>query len=372
MKFFHTLSFSIVLSLGVEVAFAQHGFIRTDSAYTSVQLVRQTDILNSKEVKYIKKPGNEIIKLFPKDIIEYGFTRGETYSTIKVRDVDSTRLYFARLLSVNDKLKLFMIRTLDGNRIFVMENEKLDELHGDSSFRTKLSAYLNTCDQPTSWIRDVNFSRKSLTRAFSLHTSCYNGIFPRIRTGFLIGYSLSTLTVTGTQGEAVSMGSSDSPLAGIFIDVPLGKKKAIWSVTVQSYFQKSNFHVSNNTLLNVQEYIANTSFVNLPILFKYHFSAVKTSTYFGFGMASSYYFTRDNYKYEAVISGSQVTVTKTNYNSINKLQIGGILGTGVNIKVMERILLNFELQYQYGKGVDVGDDFVHSLSTVQLISSISF
>lgn len=372
MKFFHTLFLTGILSFVAEMVFSQRGFIKTDSVYRNVQIVPQSDIQNSKEVKYIKKPGNEIITLFPEDLVEYGFTKGDTYSTIRVRDVDSTRLYFARRLTNGDKLKLFMIRTQDGDRMFVMNEKELVELHNDSSFYTTLSTSLNTCDQPPAWTRDVKFGSKSLTRAFWLHTSCYNGIFPRLRKGILVGYSFSHLTVTGPQWETVSMGGNFSPFVGIFIDVPLGLMKATWSISVQAYFQKSSFHVSNNTPSHVQEYISNTSFVNVPILFKYHWPAANIGKYIGFGMAPSYYFNSENYKYDTVTSGSEVTVTKTNYNSINQFQISGALGAGLNIKVMDRNILTLELQYSFGRGIDIGGDFKHSLSAVQLISSISF
>jgi hypothetical protein len=371
MKLLYPLLLTIVLSLDAEIASSQRGFIRRDSSYNQVKIVSQDDIQKSKEVKYYQQPGNKVVTLSPRDVIEYGFTGGDTYSRISVNDGDSTRLYFARRLT-NDKLKLLTIRTKHGDRMFALSDDGLIELKNDDSFHSTLSATLRNCNQTPSWIREVRFRENSLRRAFSLNAVCYDGIFPRMRKGILAGYSSNSLTLTGAKGEHVSLGSSTSPFAGIFIDMPVGRWKPTWSINAQAYFQKSSFHVSNNSQTHVQEYIANTSYVNVPVFFKYHLTSGKMGRYLAFGLTTSYYFTRDSYNYDAVFSGSAVTEQKTIYNSISQWQIGTVLGAGLNFSVMNGNILNFEFQYQYGKGVAIGDSGTHSLSSVQLISSISF
>src|SRR5689334_16586460 len=341
MKYFLAIGVSIVL-LNSHLAIAQRGYIRTDSSVQHVQIVEHKKETSFLEVNYFIKPSTKVIKAFPKDIIEYGFIKGDKYSTINLGGNDSSQLFFAKLLVDEANLKLFLVETKEATRILAkFQDGPLVELQDGTSLSSTLSGMMNYCDQKPKWIDDVKFNVSSLTRAFSLHGKCYDGIFPKVRAGILAGYSFNKLKVNGT-----AMGGELSPVAGFFVDVPLGLTRVAWSITAQAYYQKSGFHVSEGASSSSKEYVANTSSINVPIAFKYYFGKGKTQKYLSLGPSLSYYLKRDSYMYDVKVSGNVVEEEKTVYDSSNGAQVGAMVGYGLNLEVLKKNLLNFELRYQ--------------------------
>ena len=363
-----TILFSVVVICATQDSFAQKGYIITDSVYQQGHIASQSAFKNNREVNFGKTKKDSHNTYYPEDLKEYGIEGGTTYLSKSIPEESSSASYFLSRL-VNGKAKLYALKIKGGHRFFGETNNVLTEIRKDKSFRNTLSNILNNCDSFQTSISLAKRNVRSLTRVFTLHNSCYQGLFPTFRKGLFFGISYTHLTIRTITGNSISMGNDVSPFFGAFIEMPLGLKPG-WFLNVQASYQENSFSVFKAGSVSKTDFLINTSALSVPFQVKYSSNSAKLRRFVYSGAALTYNVKTRSESFEAAGSGSVIEISRTKLNAISPYQLGGIIGAGLEYSVRPKNSLLLEMRFC--KGAGIGDQNNHKVSSFQLIAAANF
>lgn len=329
-----------------------NSYIATDTSMSHAKIVDQGIFRNNRQVKVTKYNISEPLIYFPKDIKEFGFDN-TVYESKPVHDEDGDHAYFLLRLS-KGRSKLFLLKANGGKRFFGERDTTLLELTKET-FRESLATLWNSNDKTEPAIADAKFNKGSLQRIFHFHNKSYSGFFPRFRKGVLFGVSVSSFTVKGESGESVNVGMNWSPFYGAFIDFPLGVSPH-WFMHTEVFYQQNRFSYFREVKKVNQDYLVNTSAINVPLLAKYSATSKTARGYFVMGPTLTYYLKNENKLIQAHTDVSNVVeIDKVLLNSISHFQLGASVGLGFEYSIHKRKALGMEARLNRGFGVD-GDN----------------
>lgn len=347
------------------------GYIATDTSTSQGYVIDQGVFKNNREIKYSlsRNKSTPVETYFPQDLKEFQIRNDHIYVAKTIQDNDSTINTYFLLRLMSGGHNLYMLKTENGKRFFSETNDELKELPKES-FKDTISATMDRTD----WKRVlplVRYNRKSLTRFYYYQNNTSNGVLPSFRKGFIFGRSNSSIRIKDLEKKGVSIKGSGSDFIGMFIDFPLGLTSK-WSMNIQTYYHENNFSLYHSEPDEDLNFVINTTSITVPVLVKYRSTAKTLRGFVGAGASLSYYLERENQLLTITKTESFMEINRMSLNSINKYKVGAIFGTGIECSLLPKYLLGVELRYNAGIGVLRTHAESHSLSELQVITSIWF
>jgi hypothetical protein len=345
---------------------AQLGYISTDSSISRLYIVSQKRSKQSIQVVTTLSKNSRTKTYNPTELTEYGVPDYMHFESRLLTENDTTIAYFFERL-VNGNAKLFALYTAEKTRYFIEKDKQLVELLNDGGLKEQLSAAFPECGNASA-MAGVRGNRKSLQRFFRLSNECFPGLFPATRKGITAGYFFPSLSLQDPTSKSVTLSAGASPFFGAFVELPMGKSPH-WKLHAQALYQKVSYAVYQVNGTSRVDYVANTSAISMPVLFKYMSTNLNFRPYFQFGPGASYYLTNDNYMLVAT-GDTVIEIDKKSMNSISKLQVNGIISAGSEISLSTKIALGLEARYE--KGLGLGGERHQNVSAFSFLASLYF
>ena len=355
-------------SFSIPNAFAQKDYVENDSAYIQGTLTDRGIFSNNREIKFVREKETRVKVFHPGDLDEFGFNNGDIYISKIVEDGDAKTAYFL-LEQVNGNAKLFVLQTKKSYRFFTEKNDELIELKNDGSFRITLSQVLNRCPGFENSFSLVKRNKASLSRVFTLYNTCYDGLFPTVRAGFIFGYSATNFATRDPLYHYVAMQGQWSPFFGAFIEAPLGLKPK-WFANLQIQYQQNTYSASKQYYNTRSDYQINTSGLSFPILFKYRSTSRKFRPFILGGPTFSFFMQHQSKLFETTTTSNSVTKYDLSLNNISQYQLSATLGLGTEYSINPKNSVALEVRYSAGSGLrEDNNQLVYSL---QVLCSVFF
>ncbi len=357
----------IYLCLPPNIISGQSAYYSTDSMTKSgIELVEGRAVINSRFCRVMK--GDSIIQYSPYEIEEYGFKNGKVYISKEIQISDSTQRVFLERLDIG-KMTLYYykgrgIRTffLEKDTSFFMEIPKRNS--NNIKYNQQLLKVINDSPNTTDAVRLVSYTKKSLSTLVAKYNNHELRPFPHFRFGLNIGYELNKLKppkeknyetnsnlphmipVDGTQ-EHLDMFDykyNGGFTIGLFVDHPIYVSD--FSLHTELNYSRHEFYYYKQIDNGYAHFIANISSLNVPILLRYTYPAMKIRPYINLGGVLAYHIKNENSIYEESLSGNIIDINTIEESSlIEKKQFGLSAGCGIEYILNYKYSLFFELRY---------------------------
>ena len=338
------------------IVYGQRNYYLTDSLKSvGVKIIDGGAIKNSTQCQIVKK-GKTLI-YSPDEVKEYGFKDGRVYISRIIKINNEEKKVFLQRLSKGN-MNLYYYKDKNGGKFFIEKDSgQLIEVFkkgiDNSNYRDFLKPYTQDCNNVSGALKLVTYNKPSLTKFIDQYNSCLHKPFPFIKYGLIIGYGVSK-----PQNPKISVGvlsnavfkNDNSFNAGIFADIPI--LFSYFSLHPEIYFQKNKF--SGHSIINNEiNYITiNTTSINIPLLIRYTYPALKLRPYVNIGGTFTYNISGNNVVYATTISDDIIEIEEIiNSNVYSEKQFGYTAGGGIQYSIDNRKSLFLELRYNYLNGL---------------------
>jgi hypothetical protein len=338
---------------------AQLGYIRTDTSYIQGKVLDQGIFLNNRQAKFRTGKKEGMVTYKPSQLLDYGFIKGDAYVKKTLQDGSKSEYFLLRL--VNGDRKLYELREKNGSRFFIEHDSALVEIQNETSLSVQVSHELKPCGTYQQMSTLAHHTKASLTRAVLLNNKCYNGQFPRLRMGALLGYESSNLAVANIAGHTSIQTFGSSPLVGVFIDFPLGMSP-FWFMNVEATYQQNSYGGFQAAGSLNRDYQFNFSTISFPLLFKYRGTSTVWRPFVSLGPTPAMYTQQENSLLTASSSGSVVNLTSGSLDNVKQFQVSGTLCAGLEYSLTQKKSVSLELRVK--KLIDAGKGPSQSLAFI--------
>lgn len=347
MKKCYTIALIVLIPI---LSYGQGEYFTTDSLTSfGLKLIDNGDLMNSRicEVKIKDK----IVQYSPYEVKEYGFKNGRVYKSREIQLGDSTQKVFMECLT-SGETTLFYYRG-KGIKTFYLEKDstlfaELPKKYEEKViYAEQLSQITSDCFNVSDACKLVNYNKKSLSKLISRYNNCELKPFPFFRYGLLMGYEVSKLIPSKEQNQYLKyfdFNYEGSFSIGIFLDNPV--LVSDFSVHMELLFSKhvySYYKVQDSREL---DFVANLSSLSIPFLLRYTYPSNKIRPFINFGPIGSYIAKNETLLFETTMSENTIEINDTKSASlISDIQLGYVIGSGLDYKLNYKNSLFFELRY---------------------------
>lgn len=372
-----------------QLVFGQIGYFKTDTSMNAgVRLKDGGPVLNSRYMQLVKR--DEIIKIYPDEITEYGFIKSyvpffrkiswlnsdQVFVSKRIFDGDTSKLVFLEQL-VEGKTNLYFYADEDAQTFFLeKKNDGIVQIpKGEKGsagyFRNTLKNYTADCSAVNDAAKLVRFNKHSLSLFTERYNQCVRRPFPHIKFGILAGYEFSKFSGPSTPAihylNLLDYTPKGAFLYGLFLDVPIRIPDFSWHVELS---HSSHGYLHNERLDDMEiDFVINTSALNLPFLIRYSYPAVKLRPFLNAGGIVNYHFKNDAKLLETVVRDGVIE-----YNLLENVpgpddwQTGFAVGGGLEYDLTYRNALSFEIRHNRL----FGDERSLTVSDWQFVTGIHF
>lgn len=353
----------------------------TDSIYSiGDNIIDNGDLLNA---RICTVEGNKgVIRYTPDEVKEYGFKDGRIYVSKTIFADDSLRKVFMLRL-VKGKFTLYYYRGKT-TKTFYWEKDstKLYELpeyhkdHPEINFRNDLEYLTSDCENVRAATKLVSYNIKSLTKLVTNYNNCVLKPFQHFRFGLFLGYGMNKLETSTFKLNSIAninFNFVGGFLPGIFIDYPIEMSNI--SLHTDLYLTKNRYsynfnYVDNNLFAMNTVFVANTTSINIPVLFRYTFPTMHVRPFLNAGFIYMYNIKNSTGIYTSTIYPTYIESTEIDEIShISKNEFGISTGAGIEYKLNNEHAVFFELRYN--KLFNISNDSDLNKSEIQLIVGIN-
>jgi hypothetical protein len=367
------LTILLFFSLVTLEAIGQNAYLITESTQTyGINIVDGGDSQNSKFC--ILDQGGKFLQYSPSEVLEYGLKNGKVYISKSIQIADtSERVFLERVIKGN--ISLFYYGG-SGHRKYFIGNgsSKLVELVNDkpgdpaSSYRVLLKNATRDCQLINDDLKQVRFTKTSLTKFFTLYEKCGEKIFPSFRCGMMFGYELSKLIPSVKMAPYLNDFSYEYDggfTPGLFIEEPILMSN--FSLHAEMYFSHFSYSLTETVNNRNIEFSANISSTKIPLLIRYYHHISKNRIFINTGVIIADNYKNDNYFNGLSLSSKKVTSNVSGQSEfIQKTQVGYVIGSGLEFKLGSRNFLFIELRYDRlaGKSDTMDNSEIHLLTGI--------
>ncbi len=359
----------LVLSLVCSCSFGQSDYYVTDSTtMVGVSLKSESDASNSKYCKLWKNK-DQVKKLGPDKVLEYGFKDGRVYVSREVQIYnEDKKVFLERLVNGDTKLYYYKSDVMEMYYIEAHSSSLIEIPKGKgAAFREQLSEITKSCDKVTDATKLVKYHKSSMTRYFQNYNNCESKPFPFFKYGIIAGGGMSKLNSASPiypQLDQLNYPYRFGYMFGLFIDQPI--QASDYSFHMELYFSKYSYTHSLYTgdrkvFLDVEK-----STIVVPLLMRYTFPKLKTKPFINFGAIVSYDINNEHTMKQDIISGENTFYENT---FIDNNQLGFALGSGLEFKLNYRRSLFCELRFSKFYGLDYSNSI--NSSRIELMAAVN-
>ncbi len=372
-----------------QLVFSQIGYFKTDTSMNAgVRLKDGGPLLNSRYMQLVK--GDEIIKMYPDEISEYGFIKSnvpffhkiswlnsdQVFVSKKIIDGDTSKMVFLEQL-VQGETNLYFYSDYHDQTFFVENNNDgivripKGEKGSAGYFRNILENYAADCNAVNDAVKLVRFNKHSLSLFIERYNKCVRRPFPHIKFGILAGYEFSKFSGPSIPAvhylNLLDYTPKGAFLYGLFLDVPI--RIPDFSLHVE-LSHSSHGYLHNERLDDMEiDFVINTSSLKLPVLIRYSYPSVKIRPFVNMGGIVNYHLKNNTILLETIIHGNVIE-----YDIIQNAprpanwQTGYAFGGGLEYDLTYRNTISFEVRHNRLSG----DVRSLKLSDWQFITGFNF
>lgn len=342
----------IIISFLFTGLYAQNGYILRDIASPINENIIDNGPIQNSKFCVVRRYDTSFVYT-PNDIRGYGFKNSKEYLSREIMINESSQKVFLEVMeNSKNNISLYFYRDKSGSRYFIAKdsssfleiykNEKGSKLN----FNDTLSKLLNNCNMTTQEHKHVLFKKNSLTRFVNQYNECKYKSFPRFRYGAYMAYNIYKYHFKELDhfSENIELTNFGGFSYHLFIDKPIYAGDFSFHLEL-SYAKKS--YSSNMRYDNLEyDFLSNVSTIGVPILFRYTPpSTNKIQPYINMGGIINFNFKIDNMISEYKYDEKDVYIILSEFDYINKRQVGYAIGGGIEYKIGNKYALQAELRY---------------------------
>lgn len=403
MKFFTTL-FCLSLVFSVSILFAQTNLVRStitlkDGSSQNGLIDWQNPRITPETITYFKSSNDQGTELSPTDLKEFTVnnlryvtsTVDIETSPYKVESLENTselnlepREVFLEQIVSGEK-NLFQFVRKDGRYLFYYESQgefnflmhkiytKKQQVGMNMSntvvenqkYKGQLIIYLLDCPKIQSFVQDLEYTTKSMTRLFESYSKCNGGQVEKIvkqgkptsRIAVFAGLSSTALNFSGGEYQSHSnadFGRSNDLTFGFSLDVVSAKNNGKWSINNELAYTSFFLNYSLREGSGVDDYTLTYfeigfSYLKLNNMFRYNIYNDPWSLFINAGISNGFVLGEKNYKYQFTkFYNQESSNTGKAIEDTRSHELGLQFGLGASYN---RFFA--ELRYEVGNGVIV-------------------
>lgn len=355
---------------------AQQDYVIMDGVrFDNVKLWDPGDWSNTN--RCILRIGDSAVVYTPHQVQEYGFKDGRVYYASDVMVKEEMKKVFLRKL-VDGKTDLYFYEDEDYKTYFLGPDTSLltevsRRANDGESYHTQLQRLTMDCPGIDDAARVVAYRKNYLTEFVERYNRCEVGPFPYLRYGLVAGYGFTRLM---PPDEPDYFGEFDYTFhggfsLGIFVDQPILLSR--FSVHGEVLYSRLGFSYYYQSSGQDYDLIVQSSAVSVPVLCRLILPVKKADAFVNAGGCLEYNFKNETGIYTAAVSEPGVIEIDRLNNSpvISDIQLGYVIGAGIEYQVVKNHPLLFELRFsrQYRA---FQQEPSAGKSVVQLITAIKF
>lgn len=335
---------------------AQRGYIAKDSTYSQGYLDDQGVFRNNRFISFTQYKNQAAKEYTPYELVEFGFEKGHQYISKEVAENDSTVRYFLLNLVDNKGAKLFLLKTVDGDRFFADVDGSFTELYRET-YRGQLKSVFTKFDY-SDQIESAKFNINSLARLFKLYNAGYTGFNPGFRVGVSAGVINQQMKIKSLENTA-SLTADPTLAAGVVVDFPFIANSK-WFVNINLLYQKNSYSMTEKDDEATFDHLVKTSALTLPIAWKYSTSSKNLRCFMKAGPIITFLLQREYVVYRAVEEPPTVLITRHDLNNLGSMQVGVLAGAGLEYSLNLKYAIGIEARYSYEGAPTNGQNHVTS------------
>lgn len=276
---------TLIFNLFSIFTFGQSDFYSTDSTILSgIQLLDGGEIDNARFCQV--KQSENILKYSPYEIKEFGFSDGRIYRSFQVENNDTISRYFLERL-FEGKVNLYYLKVKRGIcKYYVMKGDSsqlFELLSSNDNYSLILESIMADCPQAIRNIQYLKLNKLSLIRLIKDYNVCVKRPFPRLRSGFMLGFNAIQLFAENKNSmySVPNYKIKWSISAGVFMDVPI--QYSNFSFHPELNFKQNNISLAFENDNTSNDLVINYSSINFPLLLKYTLLRNRLSPFFQVG-----------------------------------------------------------------------------------------
>ncbi|WP_372947569.1 outer membrane beta-barrel protein [Mariniphaga sp.] len=384
-----SISIAFLFWLLPQLVFSQIGYFKTDTSMNAGVTIKDGgQVINSRYMQLIK--GDEIIKMYPDKITEYGFIKTYVPFFRKISWLNSDRVFVSKRIFVGDTSKMVFLEQLVQGKtnLYFYADEHIQTFFAEKEntgtvqipkgqkgstdyFRNKLETYTVDCDAVKDAAKLVRYNKHSLSLFVKRYNNCVRKPFPHVKFGFLAGYEFSKFLSPSNPAiyylNLLDYSPEGSFMYGIFLDLPL----RITDFSLHAELSHSTHGYLHNEHIDEKEVdlVINTSSLKMPLLFRYTYPSVKIRPFINFGGIVNYNLKNNTIYLETKIHESVIEYDiNQNAPRPENWQTGFAFGGGLEYDLNYRKSLSFEVRHNRLSG----DERSLQLSDWQFITGFNF
>lgn len=357
------------------LSFGQKEYFSTDSStFVGIKLIDGGDLINSRLCQV--KEGEKTIEYTPYEVKEFGFKDGRVYISKEIQIADSSKRVFLERLN-NGETTLLYYKGKGIKTFFIQKDSTLfvempKRNTAGKYFSKQLLNLTKDCPNVLDACRLVRYNKKSLTKLISRYNQCEFKPFPHFKYGILIGYEFSKLIPLDEENEDLKYldYKYDGGFSvGLFLDQPI--LVSDFSLHAELFLSKHAYSYNKLVENKDLDFVANLTSLSVPLLLRYAYPSNKFRPFINVGINGAYSIKNETLLYKTTISETTIEINDTESTSlISDIQLGYVVGAGLEYKLNSNNSLFFELRYnnQYPQG----DSEFLSTTVFSLLTGIYF